>query len=100
MSSAMNLRENFFPFCFDLVPVSGIDGMNLGKLVAPRKGPARVEDRPRIGEIAGCTLFRRKPWIDRTAPAIAGDFDTTLWITAGGYRPHDVGHVCRIDIVV
>src|ERR1044071_2598089 len=94
------LAENFLPLRFDFVAISGIDGMNFGKLIAPGKRPARVDDRSRVGEVAGRALFRREAWIDRTAPAVAGNFDATLRIAAGGYRPEDVGHVGRIDIVV
>ena len=58
-SAVMKLTKNFFPLRLDLVPVSRIDRMHLGKLIAPGKRPARVEYRPRVGEIAGAALFRR-----------------------------------------
>src|SRR5580765_8111364 len=75
----LTLTKNFFPLRLDLVPVTGIDGMNLGKLIAPGKRPARVDYRPRVGEIAGAALFRRKPRIDGAAPAITRDLDAGLW---------------------
>src|SRR6516165_3905382 len=96
----MNLAENFLPLRFDLVPVSGIDGMDLGKLIAPGKGPACVENRPRIGEIARRTLFRRELRIDGAAPAITRDLDTGLGIAARANRPHNFGHISRIYIIV
>ena len=96
----LTLTKNFFPLRLDLVLVSRIDRMYLGKLIAPGKRPARVEYRPRVGEIAGDALFRRKPRVDRAAPAIVGDLDAGLWIAAGAHGPHDVGHVRGIDIIV
>src|SRR5690349_3128813 len=92
--------KNFVPLLLDFVTIGRIDGMNFGGLFAPRERPARIEDRARIGEIPYGAFFRRKPRVDRRAPAVGSNFDRGLRIAPRRYRPQHIVHVRRIDIVV
>src|SRR4051812_46519659 len=80
VASFLKLTEYFFPFFLDLGFIRRVDGMHFGKLVAPVERPARIYNRPRIGEITGGSFLRRDAWIDGAAPTICRNLDGGLRI--------------------
>src|SRR5262245_59775311 len=88
------------PLALDLIRIGGCYRVHLREFVLPVERPHRIDDDAAVGDAAGLARTGRQCRIDIAGPAAVDDVGLGFRVPAGGERPHHLGRVGDVDVVV